>query len=257
VRGDGGTPGATPSADLDELGDVATEADKRQVLDGEDAHDSTSPSTNSTNGNGADRVASQEGAAFELKREAVDQPRLFDGDDGAVTVPCPDPRTAPPRQVREALVAIVRKHGPMPCHYAYRLYARSAGINLGKNIKKALNRAMAAAVRAETLEQTNEYNTNDQANQIVRAAGIPTVRLRPRGERNLEDIPPSELAAVMQQVITSSGSGQVLKEDVFREVLNRYELTKLTQKAQSILEIAWNMRGQDASKKTTEEMPPQ
>ncbi len=194
---------------------------------------------------GTSRSTAQQPATFELKQETIDQRGLFKSDDSAATFQCPDPRTAPPRQVREALVAIVQGHGPMPCHYAYRLYARAAGINLGKNIKKTLNRAIAAAVRAGTLEQANEYNTRDQSNQIVRVMGTPEVRLRPRRERNLEDIPPSELAAMMRQIIASSGSNRIPKEDVFREVLNHYGLNKLTQKAQSILEIAWTMVSHD------------
>lgn len=156
---------------------------------------------------------------------------------------CPDPRTADVRQVRDALVDVVRDFGPMPCHYAYSIYARSAGIGrLSKPMRQILNKAVYMAVRSGTLTQANEYETRDQMNQIVRVSGTPAVRVRPRGDRSLADIPPSEIVAVMTEITAASNViGRLSQEALFRQVLEHYGLTRLTENARTILALAWNM----------------
>ncbi len=155
----------------------------------------------------------------------------------------PDPRTATQREVQDALLKIVSAHGPMPCHYAYQIYAQYADIGrLSKPMRRALNRAAAAAVRAGLIEQENEYQTKDQINRIVRIAGSPKVVMRPRGDRTLYDIPPSEIAALMWNITGKSKVvGHYSREIIFRRVLEGYDLIRLTEKAKGVLEVAYQI----------------
>ncbi len=64
-------------------------------------------------------------------------------------------------------------------------------------------------------------------NQIVRKKGSPQLPIRARGDRLFQEIPPSELGAVMKAAFQSNeGSGG---ESLFRAVLDHYEISHLTQ----------------------------
>ncbi len=159
--------------------------------------------------------------------------------------PLPDPGFASQKEVMQALVEIVKAEGPMLCVRAYRKYALGAGIRrIGKQIRSSLNRAMAQAVRAKTLDERNEYQTRDQVHRVVFAAGDSPVLLREQGGRSLEEIPPSELALLMRRLEESTGDQD--RDAMFRKVLACYGLKRLTQNVQSVLERAWEMR-QNAS----------
>ena len=61
---------------------------------------------------------------------------------------------------------------------------------------------------------------------VVRLAGNPPVVLRKRGPRTFEEIPPSEVAEMMQSLIrTHAGVGE---EVLYRQVLDFYDLKRLT-----------------------------
>jgi len=165
-------------------------------------------------------------------------PTLFDREaagDGAMQRPyrhwaprpLPDPRTANAKDILPGLVEIIEAEGPMLCHRAYQLYAKAAGIGkVGRQVRSALNRALSAAVHAHLVEQVNEHATEGQVNTIVRKAGTPPIVARARGDRRFEEIPPSEVAAVMRAELQSDPS--MGTEELFRAVQQRYDIGRLT-----------------------------
>ena len=159
------------------------------------------------------------------------------------TIECPDPRTGEFRQIMDAIVWVIRESGPMPCHYAYEIYRKRCGAGrLSKPMRNVLNRAVAAACRKGDLIEENEYGSRDQISRIVRGRDTSRVRVRPRGDRNLDQIAPSEIAAVMVEVTEREHAiGRLNEAYMFRKVLEYYGLSRLTANAKSILGVAYQI----------------
>ncbi|GAH53950.1 unnamed protein product, partial [marine sediment metagenome] len=123
------------------------------------------------------------------------------GSDEAESVSFPDPRTGKPWEVQAALVQVVSEHGPLPCHYAYRLYIKQAGFRkVSRRVEEVLSRCMKSAAARGEIELSDEYGNDKLRDKIARLVGAALVRLRPRGERNIKDIPPSELASLVRGI---------------------------------------------------------
>ena len=87
-------------------------------------------------------------------------------------------------------------------------------------------------------------------NQTVRAAGSPPVVVRPRGDRDFDAIPPSEIAAVMSEITQREKViGRLSETVISRKVLDHYGFRRLTEKVKSILSVAYKIyvRGLDSS----------
>jgi len=117
--------------------------------------------------------------------------------------PLPDPHTAPVSQIIDGLLAIISVEGPMICHRAYFIYARSVTppiLRVGRQIRKIFNRAISEAIRRELIEARNEESTRDMYQRIARKAGTKPVLVRKRGNRDLIEIPPAELGTMMAYI---------------------------------------------------------
>jgi very-short-patch-repair endonuclease len=158
----------------------------------------------------------------------------------------PDPRTAPLKDVSKGLVEIVTIEGPILCYRAYRLYVAAAGIaKVGKLVRSALNQAMHKAVSYGVLQEVNEFGLRDQIHKVVRPSGSPSISLRKRGDRTIEEIPPTELAHLMDEAVRLNPAlAHARPEDLFRLVLDAYELVRLTGNAQVALTRAWEIHSQ-------------
>ncbi|MGH2560169.1 MAG: AAA domain-containing protein, partial [Thermomicrobiales bacterium] len=142
--------------------------------------------------------------------------------------PLPDPRTASFDEVMAGLIEIVTAEGPMPCHRAYRLYAHAAGVDEHESkVRSAFNRAMFQAVQRKRLAERDEHGIPGQLEKIVRAAGSRPVIIRARGDRLLNEIPPSEIAAAMRSFLPSDRTTtHVDPETLFRRLLHAYGLDR-------------------------------
>jgi len=112
----------------------------------------------------------------------------------------PDPRTATVGQIIEGLAAIISAEGPMVCHRAYFIYARAVEppiLRVGRQIRSIFNMAITKAIRQGVLESNDEHQSRDTYQLIVRKIGTKPVVVRKGGNRPIEEIPPSELGAVM------------------------------------------------------------
>ena len=149
--------------------------------------------------------------------------------------PLTDPRIANSDEILEALLEIVAAEGPIQCFRAFRIYAKAAGIGrVGRQIENIFVGAIDKALRTNRLLKRQEFPENQKSKLIVRVPGVPEVLIREAANRTLEEIPPSELGAVMC-LITPDIQIQD-SERVFRQVLAFYGMKRLTKNTKNLLE---------------------
>lgn len=155
----------------------------------------------------------------------------------------PDPRAVDTfGPVIDGLLEIVAAEGPMTCRQAYQTYCRAAGISFGQTVKSALNKAMTRALRSAVFEQADEWGTAGQIDKVVRLSGSSLVVRRERGPRDLPDIPPSEVRALMQELLADDPELRAQNpEPLFRQVLSVYGAQRLTAKARQVMERAYSL----------------
>jgi hypothetical protein len=140
----------------------------------------------------------------------------------------PNPRTAATALVADNLCRIIEVEGPMLAKHAYDIYLRGCGIRrLGGELKTALNRGLARAVKDGRVNSENEPGATGLIYSTVRLQNAPPVRLRARGPRTFDEIPPGELRAaatlVFQDDHMTWGSDEHL-----RAILEFFDLKRLT-----------------------------
>ena len=140
----------------------------------------------------------------------------------------PDPRIAERAHLVSLLAEVAECEGPVVAIRAYRLINRASGSQrLTAPARKALNQACAEAVRNGLLTAANPLNKEGQQQLVLRRPGSPEVFLRERGPRELEELPPDEVAAMLLLIGTETGATgpDVLKRQLL-ETLNWVRLTK-------------------------------
>ena len=149
----------------------------------------------------------------------------------------PDPRDSSAANVRAVLRQIIEKDGPLARSSVYRLYVRGfPGLQkVGKIVRQALNRALGAMLRAGEVVQEDELQDGSAEGQVMRLAGAAKVKVREAGNRDLLEIPPSELFVALRRLMP--GDTEMPKEDetLFRELLERYGFPRLTKPRQEYL----------------------
>jgi len=155
----------------------------------------------------------------------------------------PDPRTVNLARVTDGLCAIIEVEGPMIAKRAYDIYLRGYGIRrLGGELRSMMNKALAKAIHHKHVVSGNEPGQSGLIFSTVRSGRSPPVRLRTRGPRLFEDIPPGELRAMgdylMQQHSLDFGS-----ESHPRAIIEGFDLKRLTtQVATTLMKILENGR---------------
>ena len=142
----------------------------------------------------------------------------------------PEPREASPANVREVLRQIIERDGPLTRSSVYRLYVEGCPDlqRVGKIVRQALNRALGAMLRAGEIEQEDELRDGSPEGQVLRVAGAPKVIVRPAGRRDLLEIPPSELLAVLRRLPHGSGQSHGDGEALSRALVEHYGFSRLT-----------------------------
>src|SRR5262245_25635405 len=108
-----------------------------------------------------------------------------------------DPRTVNTGAVAEGLCRIIEVEGPMLAKRAYDIYLRGCGIKrMGNELRSILNKALANAIRQGRVLSEDETGKRGLLYSVVRMKGSPPIKLRSRGLRTFEEIPPSELQTV-------------------------------------------------------------
>ena len=144
----------------------------------------------------------------------------------------PQAPDARPEVLEDALVEVVRAEGPMLARRAYLLCHQAAdGHRVGKDIRTAFNRAAYSAVRKGRLSQIRDA-VSGQTDKTLYLPGSPPVVPRVLGPRDLYEVPPSEVLALIEQLNLDGEPATT----VCRAVLDAYELRKLTQKATAFVQ---------------------
>ena len=141
----------------------------------------------------------------------------------------PDPRTASSASVRSTLRNIIERDGPLTRESLYQLYVQGCPAlqRVGKAVRQALGRALAAMLRAGEIVQEDELNGAPEG-LVIRLTGTPSVRERPTGQRDILDIPPSELFLVLDRASASDNTLAGDDEAAARALLRHYGFTRLT-----------------------------
>jgi hypothetical protein len=152
--------------------------------------------------------------------------------------PGPDPRTVGLSVVADNLCRIIEVEGPIIAKRAYDIYLRGCGIRrLGPELKSTLNRALARAVQQGRVVSENEPGKSGFIFSTMRSMGSPPVKLRCRGPRTFEEIPPAELRAVSRHV-SESLHLEPGTDAHLRAILEFFDLKRLTaQVGTRLLEI--------------------
>ncbi len=148
----------------------------------------------------------------------------------------PDPRNAPAAKLREVLREMIERDGPLTRASVYRLYVEGCPDlqRAGKNVRQALNRALGAMLRAGEIVAEDELGDRSAEGQVLRIAGAPAVNVRPAGSRDLLEIPPSELIAVLGRRARGRSAADN-DEDLFRIILEEYGFQRLTRQRREYL----------------------
>ena len=146
-----------------------------------------------------------------------------------------DPRTVSLSSVSEVLFGIIEIEGPLLAKRAYDIYLRSCGIKrMGHDLKSTMNKALATSIRQDRVVSENEAAKTGLLFSVVRIKGSPPIKLRIRGPRSFEEIPPSELQVVARYLAERhhlvSGS-----EEHLRSVLECFDLKRLTTQVRTTL----------------------
>jgi hypothetical protein len=144
-------------------------------------------------------------------------------------------RSSPQQQVIiEEIIDIIAAEGPVITERIYELYLRaSGGIRVTKPIRDALGEATATAVKRGQLKQIQDRLAGRWVKTLY-LPQTPSIVLRRRGDRELEDIPPTEVAAVARHIISSDPS--VEYNELKRLILTAFERTRMTAPASRFLD---------------------
>lgn len=166
-------------------------------------------------------------------------------DDGQTYVEYSGPAVPTPlatrAQIIDHLVDAVAAEGPVRGSRLLTAYVKaSGGQKVGSQIAKDLNGAISAAVRQGRIVEDNPLGETGIKPRTYRLHEQPAHRVRPLGPRNLEDVPPLEIAARLraaQERLGRTASPTAL----YRIVLDDMGLKRLTPNVESVLARALSL----------------
>jgi very-short-patch-repair endonuclease len=150
----------------------------------------------------------------------------------------PDPRSAPIANVREAVVDVIRNHGPITKAFIYAQYRDGCPKleRAGKNLRHAVNSALATLERTRRVESRDEGHRRLANDVVYRLPDQPWVSARPSIGRDLDDVPLSELAA---EIVAAGGRGAQADppalENILKDIARRYGVQRLREQARARL----------------------
>jgi very-short-patch-repair endonuclease len=135
------------------------------------------------------------------------------------------------------IVSIVAAEGPVLGHRIHNAYRDAyGGQRVGKEIARLLNRAISIAERHGHITSDNPLNDSGLKPRTFRLPSQPAISPRELGPRGLDLVPPSELAHHLSNLALDDDLQS--EEELFRAVLDRLGLIRLTENARSVLTAA-------------------
>ena len=154
---------------------------------------------------------------------------------------CHDPRTCSGVNIRTGIKKIVEIEGPIQVKRVIDIYLRSCGIKrMGHDIEHKMIRAVNDLQHTGELSFDKFRDDQDVLEEIIWLKGSPSISIRRRGDRTLEEIPLNELFYISQTIASRQGI-QPYSENHKRAVLEELNLKRLTPNADSILEEAFSI----------------
>ena len=130
------------------------------------------------------------------------------------------------KQLFDGIVAIVAVEGPIIGDRLHKVYARcSRDEGADPHVANVLNATIVAAVREGLLIEHDPLGEAGIKPHTFRLPAQPAVHLRELGPRNLSQVPPAELAAVMREVGDRAGWDDI--DMVMRQTASRYSIDRL------------------------------
>jgi very-short-patch-repair endonuclease len=142
----------------------------------------------------------------------------------------PDPRDAPPANLRKALLKIVETEGPLTKAFIYRLYVEGCPHvqRVSKSVRQTLNRVLWSMVKSGEILSEDELGDRSLESQVLRLPHAPRVLQRPAGKRDLLDIPASELCMHIERLNLTFENRGLDDQLAMRRILEFYGFTRLT-----------------------------
>lgn len=152
----------------------------------------------------------------------------------------PEPRF-PSADVRKALMQIIERDTPLPKSAVYRLYVEGCPHvqRAAKTVRSTINKALAMLQREGLIAIVDEGGRREPSEQVVLLTGSPAVVVRERGARTFDDVPLSEIAERIRQVLRSGKGANA--EDVQRIALREMGFGRLTPAVRQRLALAAKM----------------
>ena len=114
-------------------------------------------------------------------------------------------------------------------------------------MKAKLNAAIGALIRSRVVEREIEMASLNDESRVLRLADTPKWRVRPSGHRDILEIPPLELMAVLdEERLCKEDAESVTEREWAYSLLYRYEGKNMTHVRQTYLFAvvrAWHRRG--------------
>jgi hypothetical protein len=131
-------------------------------------------------------------------------------------------------------IDIVTGEGPVVTDRVYELYVRaSGGHRVTKPVRDALDQATRTALDRDLLEQILD-NLTSRTVRTLHLPGTPPVIERRRGDRELEHIPPTEVATVARHIL--GNDPYTYDSELKRLLLAAFERVRLTTNASAFLD---------------------
>ncbi len=143
-----------------------------------------------------------------------------------------DPRSASQVQYMHGLCEILEYEAPIQALALFQTYAKASGLlKIAAPVRKRFERALLEGEKAGQVVIEREPDSEvdgpeDSVGWIVRLPGQNSVKVRTLGDRGFAEIPMSELAALVLDIRTRDEF--MGREEIYRAVLDHYELQKLT-----------------------------
>lgn len=150
----------------------------------------------------------------------------------------PDPREAASANVRDCVREIIAQDGPLMYSSVYQLYAQAcpAFRRCGKGVKAKINAAIGSLIKSGVVVRETEMASLGNDERVLRLANTPRWRVRPAGHRDILEIPPLELMAVLdEERLRSEDADSITERDLAYTLLYRYDGKNMTHVRQTYL----------------------
>ena len=151
----------------------------------------------------------------------------------------PHPNETTPKSLARGLARIVETEGPVDGYRVGQIYLRGCGKKrMGHVLRKKIVKGIRAAILEGLLLGEDEWDEEDTLRLVLRTPQQPRIIPRSRGEREIAEIPPSEIRFVADEIRGRSPEMIPGSEDHFRSILAHYDLTRLTTPTEILLRQA-------------------